>query len=88
MAVKYKKGDVVQLISGGPPMTVEAVKSKNSVRCKWFVIDKAVSEDFDAAIIRMHAPAPDSNKNILLEALKNLKNRRLAAATRSEKEGS
>jgi len=46
MANKFNKGDVVQLISGGPAMTVDAVpgepvskfdrEERKDYRCEWF----------------------------------------------------
>jgi uncharacterized protein YodC (DUF2158 family) len=40
MAVPFKKGDVVQLKSGGPRMTVEAVFPDGDVRVAWFAGSK------------------------------------------------
>lgn len=36
MDLKFKPGDVVQLNSGGPRMTVVAVQSDGTLRCTWF----------------------------------------------------
>ena len=36
MDLDFKPGDVVQLNSGGPKMTVEAVQSDGTLRCVWF----------------------------------------------------
>ena len=36
MDTSFKPGDVVQLNSGGPKMTVEAVQSDRTLRCVWF----------------------------------------------------
>lgn len=33
---KFKVGDVVQLCSGGPKMTVESVNENGTVSCVWF----------------------------------------------------
>ncbi len=33
---KFQKGDVVQLKSGGPEMTVVEVDEKGRVTCTWF----------------------------------------------------
>lgn len=35
-----KKGDVVQLKSGGPPMTVQSLGAQGEVWCVWFLIDE------------------------------------------------
>ena len=36
MDLDFEPGDVVQLNSGGPKMTVEAVQSDGTLRCVWF----------------------------------------------------
>ena len=36
MDTSFKPGDVVQLNSGGPKMTVVAVQSDGTLRCVWF----------------------------------------------------
>src|SRR6476619_3370688 len=36
MDLNFKPGDVVQLNSGGPRMTVVAVQSDGTLRCNWF----------------------------------------------------
>jgi uncharacterized protein YodC (DUF2158 family) len=36
MANKYKVGEVVQLKSGGPAMTVDELTSSDRYRCVWF----------------------------------------------------
>ena len=53
------KGDVVQLKSGGPAMTVESVGNysgmgtgpENGAKCVWFDKDKPSSKVFDVAIL-------------------------------------
>ena len=39
MDLTFKPGDVVQLNSGGPKMTVVAVLSDKTMRCVWFSDD-------------------------------------------------
>jgi uncharacterized protein YodC (DUF2158 family) len=39
MDSSFKPGDVVQLNSGGPKMTVVAVQSDGTLRCVWFLED-------------------------------------------------
>jgi uncharacterized protein YodC (DUF2158 family) len=39
MDLTFKPGDVVQLNSGGPKMTVVAVQSDGTLRCIWFQED-------------------------------------------------
>ncbi len=36
MAEKYKIGDIVQLKSGGPKMTVKGDHSDGEIHCQWF----------------------------------------------------
>jgi uncharacterized protein YodC (DUF2158 family) len=37
MDLAFKPGDVVELNSGGPRMTVVAVQSDGTLRCIWFL---------------------------------------------------
>ncbi|HDR9805838.1 TPA: YodC family protein [Burkholderia cenocepacia] len=48
MALKFKVGDIVQLKSGGPEMTVKSAPSPASPRywCQWFAGKKLESGDF------------------------------------------
>lgn len=56
----FKKGDVVQLKSGGPLMTVADVGDysdmgmgpKEGVKCDWFEKDQRRTELFDAATLK------------------------------------
>lgn len=46
---KIKKGDVVQLRSGGPVMTVDDIESENGVEtayCSWFIGSKRQNDSF------------------------------------------
>ena len=36
MAAKFKPGDIVQLKSGGPAMTISSFGSGDSYWCEWF----------------------------------------------------
>jgi uncharacterized protein YodC (DUF2158 family) len=55
MANDFKAGDVVQLKSGGPKMTVELIgkkfesDTKNSAKCVWF----ENTAYFDLAVLRL-----------------------------------
>jgi uncharacterized protein YodC (DUF2158 family) len=49
MAYEIEAGDVVQLESGGPPMTVKDVGMLNgetTAWCEWLIDDKTESETF------------------------------------------
>ena len=52
MDTSFKPGDVVQLNSGGPKMTVEAVQSDGSLRCVWFHEGKKDSGVFPQVSLR------------------------------------
>lgn len=59
--MSFAVGDVVQLKSGGPSMTVES--SGKRVKCLWFTNGERRSESFPAATLQIHqatkkAPAP------------------------------
>jgi uncharacterized protein YodC (DUF2158 family) len=45
---KFKVGDVVQLASGGPTMTVvgPSLTNKKQVKCQWFVKDEVRTGEF------------------------------------------
>ena len=40
--IEVKIGDVVQLKSGGPTMTIEDIDDSGNVRCKWFDRDQTL----------------------------------------------
>jgi uncharacterized protein YodC (DUF2158 family) len=53
-----KPGDVVQLKSGGPPMTVESVEP-NGVICSWFDAKNRKNDRFDeVALVPVGANRP------------------------------
>jgi len=55
MSDQIKEGDVVQLNSGGPGMTVEKVERWNGIeraRCVWFEGSKSFSGVFPLAALR------------------------------------
>jgi uncharacterized protein YodC (DUF2158 family) len=57
-ANKFKVGDVVELKSGGPKMTVADVNPRigsNAIRCQWFGGKKLESGLFDPSTL-VHAP--------------------------------
>ena len=50
----FKPGDVVQLKSGGPAMTVGGKVAEDSIRCHWFDRATAMTEIFPTAAIRLY----------------------------------
>jgi uncharacterized protein YodC (DUF2158 family) len=49
----FKVGDVVQLKSGGPAMTVSRVYESGIVTAQWFDIGKVRHADFDIATLQV-----------------------------------
>jgi uncharacterized protein YodC (DUF2158 family) len=45
-SAQLKKGDVVQLKSGGPKMTIVDIHSDGDIRCKWFEGSKVNEDSF------------------------------------------
>ncbi|MCV9960360.1 DUF2158 domain-containing protein [Pararhizobium sp. BT-229] len=55
---QFQAGDVVQLKSGGPEMTVSAVLGLE-ISCVWFVKNQRFDEDFPAVVLKnMFADLP------------------------------
>lgn len=54
----YKSGDVVQLISGGAPMTVNHIASGN-VRTSWFSGKKLETGIFHPDALKPYVPTED-----------------------------
>jgi len=52
---EFKIGDVVWLKSGGPPMTISALKDKFCY-CDWFINDKMEHGDFVYDILTTEDP--------------------------------
>ena len=56
MAEQFDVGDVVQLKSGGPIMTVSGISQLSSggeaVRCQWFEKNKPMRGAFKAAMLK------------------------------------
>jgi uncharacterized protein YodC (DUF2158 family) len=48
----FEIGDVVQLRSGGPNMTVHGVISDGDIVCQWFEIDVVHEENFPKEALR------------------------------------
>ena len=46
MAIALQAGDTVQLKSGGPYMTVDALWGDGEVKCAWFAGDKQQAHNF------------------------------------------
>jgi uncharacterized protein YodC (DUF2158 family) len=54
----FAKGDVVRLNSGGPKMTVHALKGK-MLSCQWFDRNgKKHASEFDVEMVTHFVPAP------------------------------
>jgi uncharacterized protein YodC (DUF2158 family) len=53
----FKNGDVVQLKSGGPLMTVSEVIG-NDVHCRWFVGNEEKSSSFSSEMLKLAATGP------------------------------
>lgn len=47
----FQKGDVVQLKSGGPEMTVVKVDEQGQVTCTWFEKSKRYTDTFEEALL-------------------------------------
>lgn len=61
MADGFKPGDVVQLKSGGPRMTVESIRAGGRVICEWFTGDRREVSGFEpAALVKV----PDEMKTV------------------------
>ena len=57
---EIKKGDVVQLKSGGPEMTVNFVENSYGVQeaaCSWFIKDKKESSRFPVETLKLVTPS-------------------------------
>jgi uncharacterized protein YodC (DUF2158 family) len=64
MAGKFKVGDIVQLKSGGPKMTVEEVDARlgaKTVECAWFAGAKRERSYFNPDVLMM-APSEPTKK--------------------------
>jgi len=58
MATEWKRGDLVQLKSGGPVMTVQEALSGGNFRCQWFAGKKLESGVFPADSLHAATAAP------------------------------
>jgi uncharacterized protein YodC (DUF2158 family) len=64
MSDTFKVGDIVQLKSGGPNLTVKQVGSAHgggTVRCVWFEGTKMLEEAFAPDILELAKPAPPND---------------------------
>ena len=50
MTDKFKPGDVVQMKSGGPQMTVELI-TEDKVHCSWFDKNTLCEKDFNEKLL-------------------------------------
>jgi uncharacterized protein YodC (DUF2158 family) len=51
---KFKVGDNVQLVSGGPQMTVKEYSNSNTVLCEWFAKDDFKKHTFDEQQLKLY----------------------------------
>ena len=62
MGEVFKAGDVVEIKSGGPKMTVSHTYTSNlngklQVACIWFDQQKKVSDNFSPESLKLHEPS-------------------------------
>jgi uncharacterized protein YodC (DUF2158 family) len=60
MIHEFEAGDVVQLKSGGPKMTVELLTNEDGnviVHCSWFEKSTLHQKDFNAKLLAQYKPA-------------------------------
>ena len=58
MSAQFVSGDLVQLKSGGPEMTVDSLLSTGEYLCKWFGGKKLESGRFQPDTLKLSAPKP------------------------------
>jgi uncharacterized protein YodC (DUF2158 family) len=58
----FKMGDVVELISGGPPMTINTIRSGGiaTIQTSWFSGKKLESGLFSSSALKKYLPPEDS----------------------------
>ncbi|MCK9373995.1 MAG: DUF2158 domain-containing protein [Sulfuricurvum sp.] len=54
----FKKGDVVELKSGSPKMTIKEIEESNECFCVWFVNSKPEYGTFEDALLKKVEEAP------------------------------
>jgi uncharacterized protein YodC (DUF2158 family) len=57
MQHEFQPGDVVQLKSGGPPMTIDEVRTDGTLLCQWFVGSKKFVDVFSSATVAKYVRA-------------------------------
>ena len=50
----FKKGDVVQLKSGGPLMTIQGFSESNQAKCVWLDGNKKFEETFELETLEIY----------------------------------
>ena len=53
LMAEFKVGDIVQLKSGGPKMTIDIVLGDGELKCQWFAGDELQEARFDPAVIQL-----------------------------------
>lgn len=54
----WKPGDIVQMKSGGPGMTVAGEDELGLIICEWFVGTSPQSKTFNAAVLKKYESPP------------------------------
>jgi uncharacterized protein YodC (DUF2158 family) len=49
--MQFEPGDIVQLKSGGPKMTISEIIDGDEAICQWFVQDKRCEETFETVTL-------------------------------------
>jgi len=60
--VNFKVGDLVQVKSGGPKMTVNDADDSDQIQCQWFSGTKLHSGYFNANSLQKFVEKPDERK--------------------------
>lgn len=64
MANQFKVGDVVQLKSGGPKMTVSESYNDGTLGCVWFLGSDQKAGTFPSDALELAPPAPEGRSQV------------------------
>lgn len=62
-------GDVVQLKSGSPKMTVESINEQKRVSCTWFSGDEVRSSTFNPEMLKKYRLSTNENGTEIKESI-------------------